>query len=587
MSALPQFFSARELAELRLPGLPGTQRSINRLRERHGWASREQGGRLLISIDALPAEAREAMIARLTPKPLALPTTANDLRRPVGRPSGTDFFTANPDVADAVISILARQQLAATRIMEHLEGQFDRLPEIHTLRRFITRVEATRKPLLDSFRDPDLYKSRYRMALGRADGGVTRANQIWELDSTRIDVMLKTGRRQILGLIDVYSRRANFMIAPSESGQSVRRLLIDTITRWGVMPDMVKTDNGSGFINASIVSALGALGIEHHRVAPGSGDKKPHIERVFGTLTRERFEIMPGYIGHNVAEAQKLRGRAKKETGRALILPELDEAQLQEIITNWLDGVYHLRVHHSTGMSPLTRYRASPGSSAAAPGADALMIALSALVGTNIVTKRGVVWKRGRYWSPALVPLIGRPVQVRRDEEDLGALFIFDEQGRFVDTAINHARAGLSESEFAATATAHQRQWMKEARADMRARSRLFSIEKARTDIIRRDAEAAGKVSTLPVSTQARETPMLDGFNAPATPMQPVRPTDDISARVARAQALIADHAAGHEVDPQRLEWAQAFVSGPAFKTFKATQALAGGTATIHQLRSV
>lgn len=597
MSAQPQYLSARALASLGLVGLPSTQRSINRLRDRHGWQSVEAEGRILIDVASLPPAVRAEIEARFVPAPRLTPNPID--RRGAGRPVGTDFFTARPDVADAVQVILARQQLSATRVLDLITGQFDALPEIHTLRRFISKLEAQQRPLLESFRDPDLYKSRFRMAMGRADGGVTHANQIWELDSTKTDVMLKTGRRQVLGLIDVFSRRANFIIAPSESGQSVRRLLIDTIKSWGVMPEMVKTDNGSGFINASIVTALGSLDIEHHRVAPGSGDKKPHIERVFGTLTRERFELLPGYIGHSVGEAQKLRGRAKKETGRAVILPELDEGQLQIIINNWVEGVYNLRVHSGTGMSPLTRYQSSPALSVAAPSEQALLIALSALVGTQTVGKRGIMWQRGRYWSAALVPYIGRPVTVRRDEDDLGSLFIFDEDGRYIDTAVNFERAGLSEEAFAAVATAHQRAWMKEARADVRAKAKAFSPEKARADILRRDAEAAGKLVYLPLATRAAENSTLASIAADTAPL-PLAPqrsiiirhtADDqpqsavaVAAKVDRAEALIAADDAGHTVDPERLAWAQAFVSGAAFKTFKATQAAALGGASIHSI---
>ncbi len=571
--------TARELAALRLPGLPGTKREIARRADQQGWPFVPgPRGAKLIDVAKLPDHLRAAIEARFAP--LVRPANANEVRRGKGRPSGTDYFTRNPRVANAVEAIVARQQLSATRIMELLTHDFATLPEIGTLRRFLRKLEATRKPLLDSFRDPDLYKSRHRLALGRADGGVTHANQVWELDTTKADVLCRDGRRQVIGLIDVYSRRARFILAKSESGQSVRRLLIDTIADWGLLPDQVKTDNGSGFINASIVSALGALGIDHHRVAPGSGEKKPHIERVFGTLTRERFELLPGYAGHSVADAQKLRGRAKKETGRAIVLPELDEAELSQIVTSWCEGIYNLRPHGATGMSPITRWLSTPGMAARAPDRDALMIALSARVGTQVVGKKGIRWKRGIYWSNALVPFIGRPVEVRRDEEDLGALFIFDEAGRYIDTAVNFIRAGLSEEAFAAAASSHQRAHMKEARADIRDKMRAFDIDRARDAILRRDAAAAGKLVTLPVRGSIRETPLLDSFNADATPLPYEQRAPDqaaIAERVERAETLIAQAEDGHAVDPQRLAWARAFVAGPTFRTFKAIAALSSG----------
>lgn len=494
----------------------------------------------------------------------------------VGRPLGTDFFTRNPDVADAVEAILAHQRIAAPRVMELLSTKFDDLPHARTLRRFIAQLETARPALLASTRDPDLYKSQFRLALGRADGGVTRAHEVWELDTTKADVMTIGGRCMILGLIDRWSRRARFIVAPSESGQSVRRLLVSTIEAWGVMPECVATDNGSGYINASIRTALDALGIEHRVCPPGSPEKKPFVERLFGTFTRERAELLRGYAGHSVADAQRLRARARDATGRAIVLPEITTDELQAILDAWVDGIYHSREHSTLKMSPREKWLSSPKPAAAAPSRDRLVLALSQLVGPAIVGKRGIRWKNGRYWSAALTPFIGRSVEVRRDEDDLGALFIFDERGRFVDTAVNHHRAGLSEEAFAAAARAHQAEFMKTERARVRANQRAFDIDAARDALLRRDAEAAGKLVALPLPTEPRATPQLDSFDAPAEPIPFTERAaarvdqDAVAERVARAERLIADHAAGHEVDAQRLAWARAFVTGPAFRTHQA-----------------
>ena len=265
--------------------------------------------------------------------------------------------------------ILSQRQLAAPRILELLAQRFAVLPSRRTLSRFIAKLEEDKAALLASTRNPDEFKSRYRVALGRADGSVTHANQVWELDTTKADVLTKGGRRMVLGLIDRYSRRARFLVANSESGQAVRRLLIETIRDWGVMPETVMTDNGSGYINASIVSALETLGIQHYRCPPGSPEKKPFIERLFGTFTRERAELLEGYSGHNVADAQALRAKARKESGRAVIVPELEPEELQRILDAWLDGVYHVRKHSSLPTSPFRRWgMSSTRPSWSAPG---------------------------------------------------------------------------------------------------------------------------------------------------------------------------------------------------------------------------
>jgi transposase InsO family protein len=576
--------SAAEIAALQLPGLPGSKKGVlNRAEaERWSWIERKgRGGGRLYAIADLPEQARavlEQRTAKLIPANL----------RPVGRPQGSDFFTRNPEIADAVEALIAEQSRSAMRVLELLSRRFHVLPSRRSLSRFIAKLETEKAALLASTRNPDLFNSRYRISLGRADGSVTHANQVWELDTTPVDVQLKGGRKAILGVIDRYSRRARFLVADSESGQSVRRLLIDTIRAWGVMPETVMTDNGSGYINGSIISALETLGIEHFRCPPGSPWKKPFIERLFGTFTRERAELLDGYSGHNVAEAQALRSREKKRTGKAVILPSMEADELQAVLDAWLDGVYHRREHSGIRAAPLDRWRQSCGLSTKAPSEDVLRIALSKLIGSAKVGKRGVQWKHGRYWSPPLAPWIGRMVTIRRDEDELGAIFVFDENGSFIDTAINHERAGISEEQFARAARRHQDEHMNQARAELRQKQRAFRFEDARDQLLRDDALAAGKLAILPGRTEARSTPQLDSIAtapAPAVPDQarlddamrrtaPRRAAEPSTAeKVAWADRILRAELAGEDVDPAELARARLFASTTAYRAQKALMA--------------
>lgn len=593
LSAVPGYVSAVELADAALPGLPTSRRRVDARAAAENWAFIDRAGRgggRLYRVADLPAAAQQALFDRR----VAAITSA-----PVGRPRGSDFFTLNPSIASAVESILASRRLAAPRVMELLATQFAGLPSPRTLQRFIARVEGEKRALIASMRDPDTFKSRHRIAMGRADADVTRANECWELDTTVADVVTaEGGRKMILGLIDRWSRRANFKVVDSESGQSVRRFLIDTIRAWGVMPESVMTDNGSGFINQSIRSALDIMGIEHRICPPGSPEKKPHIERLFGTFTRERAELLAGYVGHNVAEAQQLRARAKKETGRALIIPTMAAAELQTILSAWLDGVYHLRDHSSLRMPPMRKWQSSPAPSRSAPSENVLRLALSALVGQRKVGKRGIVWNQGRYWSPVLAAWMDRDVMVRRDEDELGELFIFSPDGEFLDIAVNRERSGLSEAEFARAAAKQQSQYMNEARADLRAKQRGFSIEKARDALLCRDAELAGKVTALPVRTTDHSSVGLDSLTAaiapsaaaaaplpgrvtpPATVTQlPVSPAQ----RMRDADAIIARAAGGEPVDDAELQRAERYT---ATSEYRAARMVADHAATTQNTRS-
>lgn len=166
------------------------------------WVTRRagRGGGWLYAISSLPAAARAAIEARRTQR-----VPAN--LRSVGRPKGSDFFTKHPEVADAVEAIITQRDLSDPAILDLLSRQFPVLPSRRTLQRFRAALEEQNKALIASMRDPDLFKGRYKVALGRADGGITRANQRWEIDTTKADVMTRGGRVCILGLIDVYRSR--------------------------------------------------------------------------------------------------------------------------------------------------------------------------------------------------------------------------------------------------------------------------------------------------------------------------------------------------------------------------------------------
>lgn len=568
------YISADNLAALSLASVPTTKRGVNKLAARSGWRFIDRigrGGGRLYAIADLPQAARDELLRRRLE---AIDSSAPSR----GRPAGSGYFDCNPDIADAVVAMIAERRQPARALRAKIAVSFPEHnpPSIRAIQRFVAAVECQRQAELASLRDPDAFKGRYRLALGRADGSATHANQVWELDTTTADVMTLGGRKAILGLIDRYSRRAAFMVAESESGQSVRRFLVDTIRGWGVMPDAVMTDNGSGYINQSIRSALEALGIEHRICPPGSPEKKPYIERLFGTFTRERAALLDGFAGHNVSDAQRIRAKARKDSGRAVIEAHMSPEELQAVLTNWLDGEYHQREHGTTRMAPLARWLACRHPRTMAPSEDVLRIALSAMVGERTVGKRGIRWKEGRYWSPALAAWMGRTVIVRRDEDELGELFVFAPDHSFIDIAINHERAGVSEEEYARAARAEQDEFIRRARADIRAKQRRFDPAAMRDKLLRADAAAAGKLAVLPVRGTTPSTPAIDslseatagGLKASAGEPTFVSPREASAAvvqlrtpeqKMRDADELIARAEAGEAIDAAALRKAQLY----------------------------
>lgn len=581
----PRFLSAPELVELQLEGLPTSRRGIDMRADKEGWAYRDRrgkGGGRLYAVTSLPVGARADLIERHRAERAAEQTSPKNT---VGRPRGSGaFFTAHPEIGQAVMGWLAQRQLSAATIMEFIHAHFDTAPSGRTLRRYIAQLKRENAVVLESFHNPARHKSVNRIALGRADQQVTYANERWEIDTTPGDVILVEGRKAILGIIDVYSRRVRFLVADSESAQSVRRILAETMQAWGAMPTEILTDQGSGYVNQTVRSALELLGIRHKPCPPGSPEKKPHIERVFGTFQRSRAEVLAGYCGHDVAEAQRLREKARKETGKPLIVAEMTAAELQAVLDNWANGPYYQRRHSSLGMSPMQKYTTSPASASKAPTADELRLVMSAYVGVRTVGKRGLEWQNGRYWSPALAPLFGEQVMVRRDEDELGELMVFDDAGRFIDVAVNHERAGVSEEDFARAARSHQQRHEKAAREPWLAAKRAFRMEDAREALLRDDAEKAGKLVSLPTALADRPSETLRSIRdqdniarpetAPAKRASKARPRGPMAdwtgeQKVAEADAIKAAQKRGEKVDQKRIDWADNYIERGGYTTVK------------------
>jgi hypothetical protein len=361
-------------------------------------------------------------------------------------------------------------------------------------------------------------------------------------------------------------------------------MLVSTMLLWGVMPAILKVDNGSGFINASIIASLDAVGIKLDACLPGHPEDKPHIERVFGTFNRERASMLKGFTGHNVAQAQQLRARAKKEKGRAVIEAAIDSVELQSILDAWVDGTYHQRKHSMIGMPPMEKWQRSPQPARSAPEASLLTIAFSASIGPATVTKRGVRWKNGRYWADTLVPFMGKQVTLRWDEGDYGAVYVFDDAGNYVDTAINVERQGFSQKTVALAARREMTNFMNEQRAELRQKKASFNIDKAMDAVLRDEAERAGKLAHFPKPTQPRSTPTMDSIThapAPVVPdtshidaliAQPVpkKPTTRTPAeKMAEADAVIAAAARGEAVDAEALNRAHLYATTAEYRAEK------------------
>lgn len=350
-----------------------------------------------------------------------------------GRVSGID---ADPELRALLEGCLFGNphHITAAHLLEAAEVRLpDREPpSISQIRRFARRWRAENAEAISAVADPDGHRSRSRPAFGSLSEGVDALNALWELDSTIADVMCVDGKRYaLIAAIDVWSRRVKVLVAPTSKAAAIAALVRRCLIAWGP-PQAVKTDQGADYVSKHLRHIWLDLGIEHIPVAKFSPEKKPFIERFFGTLGRDLFSRIEGFTGHNVEQAEKLRSRKAFAQRRgdepvATFRCELTPEQLQARIETWCSAKYERREHGGLeGLSPFEKAASWTGERRRVDerGLD-ILLAPPAGNGERTVWKDGIKLGGRNYIAAELGHWMRQKVHVRQDPADWRRIFVF------------------------------------------------------------------------------------------------------------------------------------------------------------------
>ena len=358
-------------------------------------------------------------------------------------------------------------------------------------------------------------------AFGADDRDAFALNALWELDSTPADLMCADPltrvlrRHAVVGAIEVWSRRGMVLIVPVSRGVAITALLLRCLLAWGV-PLAVKTDQGRDYVGRHVTRVLVDLEIEHDLCRPYRPEDKPHIERFLGTLTRDLLAHLPGFTGHDVAQAKALRETrsfAARRRGEAPTFElHLTADELQRRCDLWLSGVYETRPHRGLdGMTPRLRAASWTGEVRAIADVRALDALLAPVAGngTRVVSRKGLQVGGRCYIAPELGSRVGELVGVRADAADPARLHVFAADGWFICLTEDPVRTGIAVGRVALEATVLAGEADRRARRHARDLERRHRPERAMDDVL---AAAAGsdRVVAFPPPATAHETPTLE-----------------------------------------------------------------------------
>ena len=459
------------------------------------WAVRKWRGKAA----GLPEEARAAALL--------------DARR-TGRPS-----KLTPAMRETLEALAYRrgEHLTAREVQEALLEEHGQAVPLSTAREATRKLKRAKRRELCAVTSPDLDRSRHAPAGGDASANITRLNQVWELDSTKAEAICKCGTRcSLVGSIDIWSRRFRMLAVPESRATAIAALLRRCILEWGV-PETVRTDQGKDYVSKHVAGALNDLAIEHDRCPPFRPDRKPFIERAFGTVARELFPKLPGFTGHNVAQAQALRERKSFAARRGeddieVFAADLTIEELQERLDDWCDSTYGRRAHTGLGgASPFERAASWQGELRWIHDERALdaLLAPPAGDGWRVICKKGIRLDSAYYIAGPLGSRVGERVKLRRDPADRGRIHVYREDGSFLCVAENPAVTGADQAAIAGAMNGDYRSHRNGARKRARDVIRRKDPDGIAKRVLDKAATDAAGVIAFPKPGQAHQTPAL------------------------------------------------------------------------------
>lgn len=474
-----------------------------------------------------------------------------------GNRAGTGALDTDPQLHDFTVGLIAdKPHISAKLVFEALQARFNRpdLPKLRTVQDWLARWKRDNAEALMAVANPDQWKNRHMASFGSLSESVTRACQLWMLDSTPADLQLVDGRYSLVGVVDIAWRGFRLHVSKTSNAEAVTQVMRRAILEWGV-PEAIKVDNGRDYASARVASMLAALHIDCRFSTPFAGWEKGNIERAFRTFSHSLLELLPGYTGHNVAEAQELRARQsfaeRLFKKNEVIELKLTAAELQQFCDDWCQHYYAHEKHEALGgRTPFETYA---GMRDVVNRIDDVR-ALDLLLGAGAmrrVTKKGLRIDSLVYIAPELASVIGQDVLVRQDDGDLGRVVVYHREA-FLCIAECPEVAGVSRREIAIEGKARQSAAIQQKKRELKALGRKANTADLARDILDHKMRQNAALTTLPAPNVVHLTPAIEAAGEAADALEQY----EAGANAPAAEPVTLEHLASLR-DAMRDEQAQ------------------------------
>lgn len=351
-------------------------------------------------------------------------------------------------------------------ICRYYQNKFGRVSN-KTVSRLLKKWKEQNPELWTLIKNPDAWRNKYQAAPGNASLKARYFLHLIEFDCTPADIICADGKRYtLIAAIDIFSRKAMCLVVPVGSAIGLLNLMRNIITEWGLFDVMIH-DNGKEFCANDIQVACKLLKIKDLCLPPFAPWLKPFVERFFGTLSIFLEELL-GFCGHSVMQRKEIEARKsfaeRMFDKNAVIECALTRDQLQKDINTWLEVAYHQDRHSNLDMCPEAKAGETTKPVRKIKDTEALKVLL-APCGERFIQKKGIFFDNGIYWAKELTLHIGEQVQLRRDFGDVGLLYVFDLEMRFICVAKDSEIEGITLEQAKAARKLQRKQVREQANA--------------------------------------------------------------------------------------------------------------------------
>jgi len=454
-----------------------------------------------------------------------------------GQNKGRSKIECNEALKKIVLGTLFKYpHITAKDIKAYIEAGHTELDivSIKGIDRYIKSWKADNAQLWTKITNPDKWKNIYMAAVGSHHDQIIRLNQLWEMDSTPGDWMLTDGRHSVVGVIDMYSRRLKLYVSKTSKATAVCQVFRRAAIAWGI-PEAIRTDNGKDYVSKQIDEVVEALELEHEVCIPFASEEKGTIERAMRTMSHGILDLLPGFIGHNVAERKVIESRkafAQRIMDKdAVVDVALSSDDLQVILDEWTDHLYMHNIHGADDMDGKTPFqKASEWTAPVRRISDerVLDMLLAEVAGTCSIQKKGIRFKKHWYCNPKLFEHMDdhekTKVTIRYDEQDIGRLAVYI-SGCFICWAECPELLGTSRKEAAAAIKAHQKKFLNEQSKQYKRYKKEITDNVA--DVVRQhQVEQSQKIYAFPPKSTEHTTPAIQSVTGLEASQQPTAPEE-------------------------------------------------------------